>query len=243
MTSKLSDFLDGEDGDITFQVPVYVIEHEQGLVLIDTGLHPDLAASKERLGAIESMFDIHLPADGSGTVGPVLEAAGFDAAQVDQLIISHLHFDHSGGMLEIPNARVVIQEDEWAGLKNKLLVELGVYNPADSDLGHDRLEISGDHDLFGDGTITCLKTSGHTAGHQSIRVRSEAGTFVICGDCCYLRRSLEDEHLPSIVFDADGQLASIRRLKGEQDDGATLIFGHDPEQWKTITTEGLHVGV
>ncbi len=243
MTSAMADFLVGEEGEITYPVPVYVIEHSDGLVLIDTGLHPELATDTSRLGAIGPMFQPHLPADGSGTVAPVLEAAGFDATQVDQLILTHLHFDHSGGMVEVPNARVVVQADEWAGLADDALVELGVYNPADCDLGHDRLEVEGDHDLFGDGTITCLKTSGHTAGHQSIRVRTEDGTFVVCGDCCYLRRTLEDEHLPTFQFDADQQLASIRRMKSEQDGGATLIFGHDPEQWAEIQSGGLRPGV
>ena len=243
MTSSLDGFLAGETGDITYPTPVYVIEHDNGLVLVDTGLHPDLATDTSRLGALDAMFDIHLPADGSGTVGPALQAAGFDAAQVSHLVMTHLHFDHSGGMVEVPNAQVVVHANEWAALGNDLLVELGIYNPADADLGHDRLEVDDDHDLFGDGTITCLQTPGHTPGHQSVRVQTEEGTFVLCGDCCYVRRSLDDEHLPNFSLDADQHLESIRRLKGEQSNGATLIFGHDPEQWAAIETDGVRPSV
>lgn len=242
MTSSLDGFLQGEEGDITYQVPIFVIEHEKGLVLVDTGLHPDLATDTSRLGALESMFQPNL-ADGTGSVGPTLLAAGFDPAQVSHLLLTHLHFDHSGGMVEVPNARVTVQADEWAGLADETMVAFGIYNPADCDLGHERNEVEGDHDLFGDGTITCLKTPGHTAGHQSIRVQTEDGSFVLCGDCCYLRRTLENEHLPNFAFDADQQLESIRRMKSEQQSGATLIFGHDPEQWATIASEGLHSGV
>lgn len=101
----------------------------------------------------------------------------------------------------------------------------------------------GDHDLFGDGSITCLLTDGHTAGHQSVRVRAFDATYVICGDCCYLRRSLTHEHLPPVAWDHDRQRASIRRLASEQRDGATLLFGHDPDQVDRIVRHGLDPGV
>jgi N-acyl homoserine lactone hydrolase len=243
MTSALGGFLDGEEGDITYPVPVFLIEHPRGLVLVDTGLHPDLAQDTSRLGKLDGPFRVRLPTDGSGTVGPKLSSAGFDPAQVDHAVLTHLHFDHTGGLVEVPNARVVVQSVEWAARRDSRMVESGAYNPDDVELGHDRLEIDGDHDLFGDGTITCLLTDGHTVGHQSVRVRTESATFVICGDCCYLRRTLTDEHLPPFGVDRDRQLASVRRMRSERDNGATLIYGHDPDQWAVITDEGLHPGI
>lgn len=243
MTSALDGFLEGEDGDVTYPVPTYVIEHRAGLVVVDTGLHPELAVTTERLRKLVKLFQVHLPADGSGTVGPVLTAAGFDPVEVRHVVLTHLHFDHGGGLLQLPNARVIVQTREWAELNDERLVDIGAYNPDDVDLGHDRLEVDGDHDLFGDGSVTCLLTDGHTAGHQSVRVRTESGTFVICGDCCYMRRSLTDEHLPPVAKDRDRQLASIRRLAGEQRAGATMLFGHDPDQWAVLQREGLHAGV
>ena len=243
MTTSLGGLLDGESGDITIPVLVFVIEHPDDIVVVDTGLHPELAHSPDRMRDLAEFFEAHLPADGSGTVGPVLRSAGFDPAQVGQAILTHLHFDHTGGLAELPNTRVVVQAREWAGLSDERLVSRGTYNPDDVDLGHLRLELDGDHDLFGDGTVTCLLTDGHTAGHQSVRVRTESGTYVICGDCCYFRRSLTDEHLPPFAHDHARQLASLRRLAGEQAAGATLVFGHDPEQWASIASEGLHPGV
>jgi N-acyl homoserine lactone hydrolase len=243
MTSSLGGFLDGEAGDITYPVPVFVIEHPAGLVVVDAGLHPSLATSTSRLRKLAGMFQVHLPDDGSGTVGPVLGAAGFDPAGVGHVVLTHLHFDHTGGLAELPNARVVVQAREWAERADERLVSVGAYNPDDVELGHDRIEVDGDHDLFGDGTVTCLLTDGHTAGHQSVRARTEAGTYVICGDCCYLRRTLTHEHLPPTGKDRARQLASIRRLAGERSAGATLLFGHDPDQWAVIGAEGLHPGV
>ena len=76
-----------------------------------------------------------------------------------------------------------------------------------------------------------------------MRVVTPDATWVLCGDCCYLRRSLVDEHLPPGGRDRERHLTSIRRLAGEQRAGATLLFGHDPEQWAAIEAEGLHPGV
>jgi len=231
MTSALGGFLEGEHGDLTYPVPMFVIEHPSGLVAVDTGLHPDLARDQSRLGPLESVFRVRLPADGSGTAGALLRSSGIDPDDVEQVVLTHLHFDHVGGLVEFPNARVVVQAAEWAARDDERMVSRGAYNPSDIDHGHDRVEISGDHDLFGDGTVTCLLTDGHTAGHQSVRVRTETGTFVICGDCCYLRRTLVDEHLPPFGVNRERQVAAIRRMAVEESRGATLIFGHDPGQW------------
>ena len=231
MTSALGGFLEGEEGDLTYPVPMFVIEHPNGLVAVDAGLHPDLAQDSSRLGPLDGIFRVDLPADGTGTAGALLRAAGFDPDDVAQVVLTHLHFDHVGGLVEFPNARLVVQRREWAARDDDRMVGSGAYNPDDIDHGHERVEIDGDHDLFGDGTVTCLLTDGHTAGHQSVRVQTATGTVVICGDCCYLRRTLTDEHLPPFGVDRRRQLAAIRRMAAEAARGSTLIFGHDPDQW------------
>lgn len=243
MESALGGFLEGEEGTLRYPVPVFVIEHPRGLVAVDAGLHPDLSTSSDRLGPLDGPFTVQLPADGSGTVGPQITSAGFDPADISQVIVTHLHFDHVGGLIELPNARLVVQSTEWDARNDQMLVASGAYNPDDVGHGHDLLEVDGDHDLFGDGTITCLLTDGHTAGHQSVRLRTEQGTFVICGDCCYLRRTLTDEHLPPFGVDRARQLAAVRRVARERANGAALIFGHDPEQWETITRAGLSAAI
>ena len=239
MTSARGGFLEGESGDITYPVMVYVIEHPAALVVVDTGLHPELARSKERLRGLASLFEPHLAPDGVDALGTVLPRAGFEPAAVTHVVLTHLHFDHAGGLRDLPNATVVVQSREWAELGDGRLVSSGAVNPDDVDLGHQRVELDGDHDLFGDGSITCLLTDGHTAGHQSVRVRAFGATYVLCGDCCYLRRTLTHEHLPPFAWDRDRQRSSIRRLAAEQRSGATLLFGHDPEQADRISRDGL----
>ena len=102
------------------------------------------------------------------------------------------------------------------------------------DLGHEVLAVDGEHDLFGDGSVVCLPTYGHTPGHQSLRVRLAGGDAVLTADACYLRRTLEELHLPAIVHDPAAMLAALHRLRELQQAGARIFYGHDPEFWATV---------
>ena len=102
------------------------------------------------------------------------------------------------------------------------------YDPRDYDLGHARRLVDGEHDLFGDGSVICVPTHGHTPGHQSLRVRLASGDVVLTADACYLRRALDAMQLPPVVHDRDAMLASYRRLRALEAAGARLYFGHDP---------------
>jgi glyoxylase-like metal-dependent hydrolase (beta-lactamase superfamily II) len=65
-------------------------------------------------------------------------------------------------------------------------------------------------------------------------VRLPAGEFVLTADACYLRRTLDALHLPGVVHDPERMLASLHRLRRFEAAGATLLFGHDPEQWARL---------
>ena len=56
----------------------------------------------------------------------------------------------------------------------------------------------------------------------------------IAGDACYLRRTLDDMHLPRFRYNDEQMLASLRALKALQQRGARIMYGHDPEFWETV---------
>src|SRR5262249_29397982 len=117
------------------------------------------------------------------------------------------------------------------------------YDPRDFDHGHDVLEVDGEHDVFGDGRIVCVPTHGHTPGHQSLRVRLDSGPeVVLAADACYLRRTLDELHLPGVVYDRDAMLASLQRLRALRAAGATIVYGHDPDVWPTIPQAPATIG-
>jgi len=226
-------FLTGASGRIRIPVPVYLIQHPRGLVLFDSGLHADTRVDAEaRLGFLAKLFEVEF---GAGeTVAEQLVAKGFDPARVTHLVTSHLHFDHVGGHAQIPNARVVVQRREWEAGQTPELMQKNGYNPRDYDLGHPLELVDGELDVFGDGTVVCFPTYGHTPGHQSLRVRLSGGDAVLTADACYFKRTLEEMNLPPIVHDAEQMRESLRRLGALQKSGARLFFGHDPELWATL---------
>lgn len=57
---------------------------------------------------------------------------------------------------------------------------------------------------------------------------------MLCGDACYLRDSLEQMRAPGIIADKDAALAVFHRFREMQARGAKIMYGHDPEFWKTI---------
>ena len=240
LTGPLGGFLEGERGRLRVPVPCYLVEHPRGRVLFDSGLHPDAGADPQgRLGALARVFDVELaPAD---AVGARLEAHGVDPRRLDWLVSSHLHFDHTGGNAQVPNARWVVQEREWKAGRDAEAVAANHFDPKDYDLGHDVVRIDGEHDLFGDGRVTCLPTFGHTPGHQALRVRLDSGEVVLAADACYLRRTLEELHLPAVVSDRVAARESLLRLRRLEAAGARIFFGHDPAFWEGVPQAPLEI--
>jgi len=233
LTAPMGVFLGGEKGQLRVPVPCFLVDHPRGLVLFDSGLHPAIQRDPQaRIGTLANLFraDYHAGED----VAARLAALEIDVRRVRHLVLSHLHFDHAGGLGSLPEARIVVQRPEWEAGADPDLVAANAYQPHDYRLGHDVHLIDGEHDLFGDGRIVCLPTPGHTPGHQSLRLRLDEGELVLTADACYLRRTLDELLLPPIVHDPEAMRASLLRLGALRDAGARLVFGHDPALWATV---------
>jgi len=214
----------GSTDEQRFPVPSWLVRHHLGTVVFDVGLHPDLVDGPASLGPLAKIFTPELQS--GGTVGGRLEQHDVDPNGELIVVLSHCHFDHAGGLCELPNARVIVQADEWAAANGADDV---AYDKSLFDLGHDVLAIHGAHDLFGDGTVACIPTPGHTCGHQSLRVVTAGGPVILTADACYFSHTLDDEVLPPFAFDFDQQRASLDLLRKQRDAGTTIIPGHDTD--------------
>ena len=234
LTGDLGYLMEGGEGRIRLPIPSYLIEHPKGTALFDTGMHPDCQHDPAgRVGArIAGLFDFDFqPGE---EVSARLTALGRDPAKIDLVINSHFHFDHVGGNALIPNATMLVQRREWdAGMDPDIAARRG-FNPRDFDLGHKLRLVDGEHDVFGDGSVVCLPTHGHTPGHQSLKLRPAGGDIVLAADSCYFCRTLRERRLPRFVDDRDAMLASLDRLAALEARGARIFFGHDPEFWQTV---------
>jgi glyoxylase-like metal-dependent hydrolase (beta-lactamase superfamily II) len=234
LTGDLGHLLEGGEGRIRLPIPAYLIEHPKGMALFDSGMHPDCQTNPAaRLGPrLSALFDFdYHPGE---EISARLAAIGRDPARIDLLINSHFHFDHVGGNSQIPNATMLVQRREWVAGTDPEMAALRGFDRRDFDLGHRLLLIEGEHDVFGDGSVLCVPTYGHTPGHQSLRVRLAGGEVVLAADSCYFCRTLRERRLPRRVYDREAMLASLDRLAALQANGARIFYGHDPEFWQTV---------
>jgi len=103
------------------------------------------------------------------------------------------------------------------------------------------VQLDGEYDLFGDGSVVCLPTHGHTPGHQSLRVRLPSGDVVLAADACYFCQTLQERRLPMNVHDRSQMLASLEKLAQLQASGARIFFGHDHAFWHNVPQAPLQV--
>ncbi|MBT6095998.1 MAG: N-acyl homoserine lactonase family protein [Rhodospirillaceae bacterium] len=214
----------GTEGRVTLPVSTWLVRHPKGTVLFDCGMPASFVGRTERTDKVSTFLEIECSA--GDTVGEQLQAHDQDPGRVDFVVVSHLHFDHVGGLAMIPNATLVIQRSEWdAGMSEE---GASRYTREDFDLGHKLKLLDGEYDIFGDDSVVCIPTPGHTVGHQSLRVRHTSGRqVVLTSDCCYFARTLDDGALPTFGHDLDQQRDSLAQLRKLRDAGAVIVPGHD----------------
>jgi glyoxylase-like metal-dependent hydrolase (beta-lactamase superfamily II) len=215
---------------VSVPIPFYVIDHPDGVALFDCGLHADLVNPDDpylqrlrRQGMDTTVTADELP-------DAALKHLDIDPASVRYAVLSHLHFDHAGGLHALPNATVVVQRREWETGTDEETAKRYFLPRRFFDLGHDLKLVDGEHDLFGDGSVTLHPSFGHTPGHQSMRVRSAMGDHLLVGDACYHCEVVETRRFPEFA-DHAAMNAALDGLLAMREADTVMVFGHDPAQW------------
>jgi N-acyl homoserine lactone hydrolase len=224
MTAQAGIWRQGEEEPerlVRVPVPAYLIETATERILIDTGLHPaGVADADAHYGDSSVLAPFELEQEES-------IAEQVDLATVTRVVLTHLHFDHAGGLGLVPaSVPVVVQRVEWEAGHDRAAVERNFFLPRDyANVPPNLVLLDGDHDLLGDGSIVLLGTPGHTPGHQSVRV----GDLVIGADVAHFASCLDDHRFPIFADDRDEQARSAERLRALRDAGLTVQPGHDPD--------------
>lgn len=226
-----------EKGELwTIPVPSYLITHPKGNVVFDTGIHcRAIDDPVERLGKEVSKIFVPRTKPGEEIVSQLAKFK-LTPDDITYVINSHFHFDHAGGNEFFPRSTFLVQQSELAAARDPKLRRKAFFDPKDFDHQLNYQTVTGEHDIFGDGTLVLFPTHGHTPGHQSLRIRVAKGTaIVLTGDACYTKINMDQDVLPSVAFDEAEMYRSLGRLRDLRDKhGATIIYGHDPQQWKEI---------
>lgn len=227
----------------------YVVRHPSaGTILIDTGMHPDVDADlREDFGfAMSLLFRNLKPAQ--TPYEEALRHLGVEPSEVERVVMTHLHVDHTSGMRLLPNASVTVARREWEIAQKPRADTKGFIShhlPPESRVDPIDLPEDGEAhgpfastlDLLGDGSIRLISTPGHTPGHMSVLLRLAGGTQVLLvGDAAYTRRSIEEQILPLLTDNDDKYRATLTELKRftELEPDAIVVPSHDPTAWHQL---------
>lgn len=202
----------------------YLIRHGDQWMLWDTGLPVALLnAPLDETAATSATLSVSLEQQ--------LAEVGVQPEDIDFVGISHYHFDHTGQAKVFDKATLLIGQGDWDGL----LAETPPDNASTEGLlpwinGERPVQPAvGDVDVFGDGSVLMLATTGHTPGHHALLVQLEhRGPVILSGDAVHIRENLDGESVPSFNVDRADSIASLSRLRSIAENlGATLIIQHD----------------
>lgn len=227
--------------DITIPVSMFVIDHPKGLVVFDTGNNKaisDGAANCKAYWAPGNCDFLKPSQRAEDVIDMQLKKLGHSADKVKVVISSHSHLDHIGNIESFPNAIHAIQKKElyqaWFPEKFQGRTTPGTFVMADIDNAREfnYLELEGDYDLFGDGTVMILSTPGHTQGHQSVKVKMASGRSIIMSqDAIWMQENL-DGHPAGLNYSVQDYTKSVNRLKFMRDlEGADIFMAHDGDQY------------
>lgn len=227
--------------DVTIPVSMWVIDHPKGLVVFDTGNNVAISDGVDNCKKYwaPGNCDFLKPSQKrEDVIDKQLEKLGHSADKVKVVVTSHAHLDHVGNIEMFPNAIHVFQKKElyqgWWPEKFQGRTTPGSFVMADLDNAREfnYMELEGDYDLFGDGSVMVLSTPGHTLGHQSMKVKlASGGSIIITQDAVWMQENL-DGYPAGLNYSVKDYTNSVNRLKFMRDlEGAQLFMAHDQDQY------------
>ena len=206
---------------IEFSDNCYLIRHDKGLLLWDTGIPDSVAAMPDGMVVANGAITYRR----AKTLASQLEQVGVKPADVTFVAVSHTHGDHVGNIALFPSSTVLIQtaEYDWA-----------MAGPAKPTFTATQTikKLTGDHDVFGDGSVKIISTPGHTPGHQSLLVHlPKTGWLVLSGDAIHFKDNWDNKRVASMNTSADQTQASFKKIEQLMaDKKAQLWINHDKPQ-------------
>jgi glyoxylase-like metal-dependent hydrolase (beta-lactamase superfamily II) len=209
--------------------PCYMVEHPQGRLFWDAGIRDSLITEKNGLENLNGLFKLSV----HKTLRSQLKEIGVDPKEVDFLALSHLHIDHAGNANYFAAATWLVQKSSHQLAFGNFAEKYGFVQADYRKLERAKtVNLHGDYDVFGDGSVVILHTPGHTPGHQSLWIDlPNSGPVLLSGDLYLFRKNREDYGI-SAWNDKKMTVRSFARIDEILDrTGADLWIHHDKEQF------------
>ena len=214
---------------------VWVLDNGSQRIVVDTGY--DMAEAERRGRPI--MRD---PAKS-------LEVLGINAETVETVIVTHLHYDHAGGLDRYPAARFHMQAAEMAFATGPCMCNPDLRYPFTADhvcemvrhVYSGRVEFCDGEDEIAPG-VTVHKIGGHSRGLQAVRVMTESGPLCLASDAAHYYENFERGLLFPIVVDREDMVKGFEQIQQLAGAPGRVIPGHDPlvrERYEAFGSSGF----
>ena len=206
----------------------YAVVHPQGTLVWDTGLSDELAALPDGK-KVDAQFHLRL----KKTLASQMKDAGIAPESVTFLGLSHMHFDHVGNVGMFPKATLLMQKEEYESAFGAQAGKFGNDPKNYPTLGaNPNQQLNGDHDVFGDGSVTIKRALGHTPGHQTLFVKlKKSGNIMLSGDLAHFTKNWDHRRVPSFNFDKQLSVKSMNEMAAfMKANKAKFWIQHDLEQ-------------
>lgn len=200
---------------------MWAIVGRSRVVVVDTGFSAEAGQRRGRM--LER------------TPAEVLESLGVAPAEVTDVVLTHLHYDHAGNTGDFPQARIWVQRAEMQYVSGPSMRHPTLnhfFEPEDVSAMISQLFAGNLHEVDGDVTlaegIDLFRVGGHTPGLQIVRVRTERGHVVLASDALHYYENLELRNpFPGIV-DVAEMMDGYEKLLELSPGSDHIIAGHDP---------------
>src|SRR6202795_360140 len=199
VAERFTDTFAYKDLNLTFTFSCYLIKHGDEYMVWDTGFTPGSNPNAPKVGIVERLAEVKVKPE-----------------QVKYVGISHFHGDHTGQLAPFAGATLLIGKGDWDGIIAPTPMQGANVAGFKSWISENRKvePLTGDKDVFGDGSVIVLRMPGHTPGHSGLLVKlKDMGPVLLTGDLVHFRENYESGGVPSFNFDRAATVASIERTK------------------------------
>lgn len=216
-------FLGGDphNGPMPIDYFTWVIKGPDKAWAVDTGFSKEVGAQRGRKVA-------RCPSEG-------LRMLGIDPDTIDDVIITHMHYDHAGNHHLFPRARFHVQDKEMFYSTGRCMCHAPLAHAYDvEDVVHMVRRVFERRVVFHDGDeelapgISVHHVGGHTMGIQMVRVFTKRGWVVLASDASHYYANMEQARPFPIVYNVADMLAGHQRAYALADQRENVIPGHDP---------------
>ena len=223
MRKASENFLGGDphDGPMPIDYFIWAIVGKSGSFILDTGFGQTSADKRGRKL-------LNPPAES-------LHAIGINAGEVQDVIISHMHYDHAGNHDLFPNARYHIQEREMAYCTGRCMCHPAIAHAFEvEDVVAMTWRIFAGNVRFHDGVeeivpgLTVHHVGGHTMGLQVVRVWTRRGWVVLASDAVHFYANMNEGRPFPVIYNVGDMLNAYGTLQKLASSPNHIIPGHDP---------------